>query len=238
MQLVLVLCASYLMPLVLMEIKQYFTEVPNAAWPVLAQWAGLMREWNAKINLVSRKDIEQLENRHLAHCLAITNKLKLMKGARVLDVGTGGGLPGLPLAICYPQAQFLLVDSIGKKIKVVDDIVARLGLKNVQTRHARVEAVKREFDFVTGRAVTALPVFLNWIHKRIRPGGKHSLENGLIYWKGGEIEPELEAGGLVPKRSYALHEMLPDDYFNEKYILHFTARQMKQWYKRQGAVAR
>lgn len=215
------------MPSKYMEIKQYFTEVPEEAWPVLEHWAALMREWNAKINLVSRKDIEQLENHHLAHCLAITKKLKLMKGARILDVGTGGGLPGLPMAICYPQAQFTLVDSIGKKIKVVDDMVARLELKNVKTRHARVEEMKREFDFVTGRAVSALPVFIGWIQNKIRFGRKHSLENGLIYWKGGELEPELEASGLAPKHRFALNAFLPDAYFSEKYIYHFSTRQVR-----------
>jgi len=214
------------------HLQKIFPDVPDEAWPRLEAWAGLLREWNAKVNLVSRKDIEQLERHHLAHCLAITKKLKLMQGARILDVGTGGGLPGLPMAICYPQAQFTLADSVGKKIKVVNDIAERLKLKNVKALHTRAETLNREFDFVTGRAVTALPVFIGWIHKRLRFGHKHSLENGLIYWKGGALEPELAAAGLAPKHTYALNESVDDAYFAEKYIFHFGARQIRAVAKR------
>ncbi|MGE9296772.1 MAG: 16S rRNA (guanine(527)-N(7))-methyltransferase RsmG, partial [Puniceicoccales bacterium] len=131
------------------SLKPLFPNLDDAAWERLAHWAELMREWNAKINLVSRKDIERLEEKHLAHCLVVTRVLKLMHGARVIDVGTGGGLPGLPMAICYPQAQFTMVDSVGKKVKVVEDIAKQLKLENVETRHCRVETIQREFDFVT-----------------------------------------------------------------------------------------
>ena len=131
---------------------------------LLMEWAVLLREWNEKINLISRKDIEHLESRHLAPCLAITNHLQLMQGARVMDVGTGGGFPGLIMAICYPQAQFTLVDSIGKKVAVVQDIAERLGLRNVVARQARAEAIQREFDFITGRAVKNLPESVSYTH--------------------------------------------------------------------------
>ncbi|MFP4156455.1 MAG: 16S rRNA (guanine(527)-N(7))-methyltransferase RsmG [Opitutales bacterium] len=203
---------------------EQFTGIDARVWPVLEAWAELIREWNGKINLISRKDIEFLESRHLAHCLAITRHLKLMHGARVLDVGTGGGFPGLILAICYPQAQFTLVDSIGKKIAVVRDIVDRLGLKNVEARACRAETLNKQFDFVTGRAVKNLPEFFSWIRGNLRKGQRHSIPNGVLYWKGGELEPEFATLGVRPRLTIDLEEELGDDYFAEKYILHFDAR--------------
>ena len=143
-----------------------------------------------------RKDIYALEERHLVHCLAITNALILKKGARILDVGTGGGLPGLPMAICYPQAKFTLIDSIAKKVGVVQSIAEELGLTNVEAKQMRAEALKSQFDFVTGRAVKNLPEFLSWISNNLRKGTNHSLPNGVIYWKGGGIEAELKALGI------------------------------------------
>jgi len=192
----------------------------------LEAYAELMREWNARINLVSRKDIDAFAQHHLLPCAAITLKLKLMHGARVLDVGTGGGLPGLVMAICYPQAQFLLVDSVGKKIRVVEDIVDRLSLKNVDARHCRVETLQREFDFVTGRAVTALPAFIAWVRARLRKGSKHSLENGLLYWKGGALEAELAQMGIKPIHLWPLESLLPGGEYPEKYILHFRTQDL------------
>jgi 16S rRNA (guanine527-N7)-methyltransferase len=168
-------------------IRKQFPQVEETAWPVLEAWAVLLREWNAKINLISRKDIEYLEARHLSHCLAITNHLKLMSGARIMDVGTGGGFPGIIMAICYPQANFTLIDSIGKKITVVQDLVDRLGLKNVEARQCRAEDVKKQFDFVTGRAVKNLPEYFSWIKKNVRRGERNSIPNGVLYWKGGEL---------------------------------------------------
>lgn len=209
------------------SLKPLFPNISDETWPVLEQWAALLREWNEKINLVSRKDIERLETHHLAHCLTITNPLKLMNGTRILDVGTGGGLPGLPMAICYPQAHFTLVDSVGKKIKVVEDIANRLELKNVKVIHGRVESLNSQFDFVTGRAVTALPAFIGWIFKKMRPGAKNSLENGLIYWKGGPLEPELKQAGIEPKQVFAIRDTVDDEYFDDKYIFHFGAKQLR-----------
>jgi len=205
-------------------IRDKFPQVPEAAWPVLEAWAALLREWNAKINLISRKDIDHLEERHLAHCLAITNHLKLMNGARVLDVGTGGGLPGLPMAICYPQAHFTLIDSIEKKIVVVQDIAKRLNLKNVEARQVRAEQIHKQFDFITGRAVKNLPEYFGWIKGNLRRGQRNSLPNGVLYWKGGALEPELEAIGIRPRKIIDLEKELDDHYFEQKYILHFDAR--------------
>lgn len=200
--------------------------VTDEAWAKLADWSALMREWNAKVNLVSRKDIGNLESHHLAPCLAVTTDLKLMHGARLLDVGTGGGLPGLPMAICYPQAHFTLVDSVGKKIKVVEDIANRLDLKNVEVRHCRVESLKGGYDFITGRAVTDLREFINWIRPFARKGRKHSPANGLLYWRGGDLA--TETGHLRSKLHdhIDLEQRLGDPYFHQKYILHFRAEEL------------
>jgi 16S rRNA (guanine527-N7)-methyltransferase len=205
-------------------LKNTFAQVDPQAWVQLEAWAGLLREWNAKINLVSRKDIDQLETRHLAHCLAVTDHLRLMHGARILDVGTGGGFPGIIMAICYPQAHFTLIDSIGKKITVVRDLADRLGLKNVEARQCRAEAMPKQFDFVTGRAVKNLPEFFSWIKANLRRGQRHSLANGVLYWKGGALEEELGALGIRPRTTIVLEDQLADPFFAQKYILHFDAR--------------
>jgi len=207
-------------------LKLHFPDLDPAVWPRLEAWAALMRDWNAKINLVSRQDIERLEEKHLAHCLVVTRVLKLMAGARVLDAGTGGGLPGLPMAICYPQAHFTLVDSVGKKVKVVEDIARQLKLENVETRHGRVESLNREFDFITGRAVKELPLFVSWIRQLGRRGRKHSLENGLLYWKGGEYAEEVAAMKIQPRHAWPINDFLPGDAFAGKYLLHFLAQDL------------
>lgn len=204
--------------------KALFPNVDATTWEVLVQWAGLIREWNSKINLISRKDIEHLEGRHLAHCLAITNHLKLMNGTRVMDVGTGGGFPGLVMAICYPQAHFTLIDSIGKKIGVVQDIAARLGLKNVDARQCRAESIQKQFDFITGRAVKNLPEYFSWIQGNLRRGQRNSIPNGVLYWKGGDLSAELDTIGIQPRMTIDLEPQFEDPYFDQKYILHFDAR--------------
>lgn len=161
-------------------LREQFPHIADNAWPVLTEWVHLLREWNTKINLISRQDIEYLETRHLSHCLAITNDLRLMPGAQIMDVGTGGGFPGILMAICYPQAQFTLIDSIGKKIKVVQDLVDRLKLENVNAQQMRAEAIHQQFDFITGRAVKNLPEFFSWIRGRVRHGERHSIPNGVL----------------------------------------------------------
>lgn len=210
--------------MIMEQVRKKFPAIEADTWVVLSEWAVLLREWNEKINLISRKDIEFLEERHLAHCLEITNHLKLMKGARVMDVGTGGGFPGLIMAICYPQAQFTLVDSIGKKIAVVADIAERLGLSNVEARQCRAESINKEFDFITGRAVKNLPEYFSWIKGNLRKGQRNSIPNGVLYWKGGELESELEVINIRPRLTIDLQAALQDDYFAQKYILHFDAR--------------
>lgn len=205
-------------------LRAQFPNIHEDIWPVLKAWAVLLREWNEKINLISRKDIEHLEARHLSHCLAITNHLKLMQGTRIMDVGTGGGFPGILMAICYPQAHFTLIDSIGKKIAVVKDLAEKLGLKNVEARQCRAEEIKKEFDFITGRAVKNLPEYFSWIRGNLRRGERNSIPNGVLYWKGGELEDEFEALGIRPRKTISLQETFSDSYFEQKYILHFDAR--------------
>lgn len=210
------------------SIRENFPNVPESAWPVLEKWAVLLREWNTKINLISRKDIEFLEERHLSHCLAITNHLKLMSGTRIMDVGTGGGFPGIIMAICYPQAHFTLIDSIGKKITVVQDLIAQLDLKNVEAKQTRAEAVSKQFDFVTGRAVKNLPEFFMWIKNNVRRGERNSIPNGVLYWKGGEMDDELDALGIRPRKVIELEPDFEDPFFVQKYILHFDARDVQR----------
>lgn len=206
------------------DLKARFPNIESVTWPLLTEWSAAIRDWNSKINLISRKDIDFLESRHLAPCLAITNHLKLMQGTRVMDVGTGGGFPGLIMAICYPQAHFTLVDSVGKKINVVNAIAEQLGLKNVDAKHARAESMNRQFDFITGRAVKNLPEYFSWIRENLRRGQRNSIPNGVLYWKGGALESEYAAIGIEPRRTIDLMAELADPYFEEKYILHFDAR--------------
>jgi 16S rRNA (guanine527-N7)-methyltransferase len=212
----------------LAQYQQLFPNISEEAWTKLERWAVLLREWNTKINLISRKDIDALEERHLIHCLAITNALTLKKGARILDVGTGGGLPGLPMAICYPQAKFTLIDSIAKKVGVVQAVADALGLENVEAKQVRAEALKTQFDFVTGRAVKNLPEFLSWISDNLQKGNRHSLPNGVIYWKGGSIEAELKPLGVQSKICVDLESALGDMYYKDKYILHIQAEALKK----------
>ena len=202
---------------------QWFPELSSESWDQLKEYTSLLREWNEKINLVSRKDMDRLETKHLAHCLTIANFLRLMPKAQVLDVGTGGGLPGIPLAICYPQARFTLMDSIGKKVMVVEDMVKRLNLENVEIRRGRVEELpkKRTYDFIIGRAVSALPTFFGWVNNKIRKGARNSPANGILYLKGGDYTEELKTSGLHPAKIWNLDELLPQAELGEKYLIHY-----------------
>ena len=204
-------------------LKGWFPEISDPQWDKLQEYTALLREWNAKINLVSRKDMDRLETKHLAHCLTITKFLRLMPRTRLLDVGTGGGLPGIPMAICYPQAKFTLMDSIAKKTMVVEDIAKRLNLENVEVRRGRVEELpkKKTYDFVLGRAVTALPVFFGWVRDKVAKGSKNSPANGILYLKGGDYTEELNSSGLTPAKIWNLDELLPEAELGDKYLIHF-----------------
>lgn len=153
----------------------------------------IYRDWNEKINLISRKDIDSLYEKHILHSLAIAKIITFRPGTRILDVGTGGGFPGIPLAILFPTSQFVLIDSIGKKIKVVKSVVEELDLKNIIAINTRVEEIKDEFDFVISRAVTAFPVFVSLVKKNISHKQQNSRPNGIIYLKGGDFQSEIKS---------------------------------------------
>jgi 16S rRNA (guanine527-N7)-methyltransferase len=190
--------------------------------PALDDFAQLIREWNENINVVSRKDTDELEYKHILPCLAISKIIKFKQGSKILDVGSGGGFPGLPMAIIYPESEFTLLDSVGKKIKVLDDVILRLKLKNVRTCHSRVEDIKERFDFISGRAVSALPQFIPWVRDKLKSKHKNELKNGIFYWKGGELEPELKSMKLSPTSIFPLNDILSDQNFDGKYIAYFN----------------
>lgn len=173
-------------------VEKYFTGLSDKQVEQFRQLEGLYREWNEKINVISRKDIDALSVHHVLHSLAIAKVISFKVGTKVLDVGTGGGFPGIPLAIMFPEVDFFLVDSIGKKIKVVEAVVGALGLKNVTARQVRVETMKEKFDFIVSRAVTAFPAFVTLTRGRIRESSFNDLANGILYLKGGDFEEEIK----------------------------------------------
>jgi 16S rRNA (guanine527-N7)-methyltransferase len=209
------------------NLHSIFPEVNEAQWAKLTEMAALHREWNEKINLVSRKDIENLERHHYAPCMAAVKFLKLQPGAKIIDVGTGGGFPGLVLAVLYPNAEFTLVDSVGKKILVVEDIVKRLNLKNVQPVVARAETLSHDHDFITGRAVADLRTFVHQTKQLIIHGVKHSLPNGILYWQGGDPAAEKAASGISPFFSFELRPLLwNDEKFEGKRIVLYRSQDL------------
>lgn len=173
-------------------VEKYFTGLSERQSEQFQQLEGLYREWNEKINVISRKDIDALNVHHVLHSLAIAKVISFKGGTKVLDVGTGGGFPGIPLAIMFPEVDFFLVDSIGKKIKVVEGVAGALGLKNVTARQVRVETMKEKFDFIVSRAVTAFPAFVSLTRNRIRESSFNDLANGILYLKGGDFEEEIK----------------------------------------------
>lgn len=173
-------------------VEKYFTGLSDKQVEQFRQLEGLYREWNEKINVISRKDIDALSVHHVLHSLAIAKVISFKVGTKVLDVGTGGGFPGIPLAIMFPEVDFFLVDSIGKKIKVVETVAGALGLKNVTARQVRVETMKEKFDFIVSRAVTAFPAFVTLTRGRIRESSFNDLANGILYLKGGDFEEEIK----------------------------------------------
>jgi 16S rRNA (guanine527-N7)-methyltransferase len=180
-------------------------------------------DWNSQINVISRKDMEHFYEHHVLHSLGIAKVISFDHGSRVLDAGTGGGFPGIPLAIMFPKTQFILADSIGKKIKVVNAVAESLELTNVDARHARVDELKEKFDFVVSRAVTALPQFTEWVWNRILPGGHNSLPNGILYLKGGDFEDELTPFKSKPT-IYELSQYFTEPYFETKKLVHISRK--------------
>lgn len=178
----------------------------------------LYKEWNEQINVVSRKDIDELYVRHILHSLAIAKAINFKDDTAILDVGTGGGFPGIPLAVMFPKVNFHLVDSIGKKIKVVKAVAEGLSLTNVEATHTRVQDLKHSYDFVVSRAVTNMPNFTKMISKRVEKKGFNALRNGIIYLKGGDLAEELAP--YKPVRIYELSQFFEEEFFETKKIVH------------------
>lgn len=199
-------------------IYKYFPNLSNVQREQFLKLQELYEDWNLKINVVSRKDIDELYLRHGLHSLGIAKVLAFKEGAEVLDVGTGGGFPGIPLAILFPDTQFFLVDSIGKKIKVVDDVIKGLQLKNCRTRNARVEDINGQYDFIVSRAVATMPTFVRWVKGRIKEKSQHKLKNGILYLKGGDLTEELR--DFKKARIFKLADYFEESFFETKMLVH------------------
>lgn len=204
-------------------ITKYFPDLSKEQHTQFSLMKAFYEDWNAKINVVSRKDIEELYVRHVLHSLGISKALPFTPNSRILDVGTGGGFPGIPLAILFPECKFHLVDSIGKKIKVVDAAVEALKLKNVTTAHIRGEAVDDQFDFVISRAVTQLAPFYSWVKKKFLKASQHSLKNGILYLKGGDLKEELLESKLRYK-TFDLAEYFDEPFFETKKVVYVPSQ--------------
>lgn len=201
------------------QIKSHFPELTPTQINQFEQLRPLYQEWNAQINVISRKDIDELYTRHVLHSLGIAKVIQFKSGTRILDVGTGGGFPGIPLAILFPTSTFHLVDAIGKKIKVVREVAAALDLQNVTAEHQRAEKVSGSFDFVISRAVTRMKPFIHWVHQKIRPTGTNDLANGILYLKGGDLTEEMREVRR-PWSEYALADHFTDPFFETKKVIY------------------
>ena len=182
----------------------------------------LYHDWNAKINVISRKDIDELYTKHVLHSLAIAKIQPFEAGSYVLDVGTGGGFPGIPLAILFPETRFYLIDVIAKKIKVVQAVGDALELKNVKAEQIRAENVKGDYDFIVSRAVTNMPDFVSWIKDKIKKQNKHNLPNGILYLKGGDLREELK--DFPRATEYKIADFFKDEFFETKKVVHLPLK--------------
>ncbi len=196
----------------LATIQNYFPDLSETQLEQFHQLEHLYAEWNEQINVISRKDINQLYERHVLHSLGIAKVMPFKEGSNLLDVGTGGGFPGIPLAILFPKCTFHCVDSIGKKIKVVQGVAESIGLKNLTAEHTRAEKVKDKYDFVISRAVTRMKPFINWVHGKTLKKNNNQLLNGILYLKGGDITDEL----AEIKRDYNVYHL--NDHFSEVFF--------------------
>ena len=203
-------------------IKKYFPNLTDKQIDQFKKLQDLYKDWNLKINVVSRKDIDELYLRHVLHSLGIAQIISFNKNAKVLDVGTGGGFPGIPLAILFPETQFILVDSIGKKIKVVNEVTEGLGLKNVVTHHKRVEDINEKFDFIVSRAVAHMDTFTHWTKGKIKTKSTHKLPNGILYLKGGDLTNELQK--FTKAKIYNLSDYFDEDFYKTKKLVYLKTK--------------
>ncbi|MFL0101255.1 16S rRNA (guanine(527)-N(7))-methyltransferase RsmG [Tenacibaculum maritimum] len=201
---------------------KYFDGLSEVQLAQFSKLKELYKDWNLKINVVSRKDIDELYLRHVLHSLGIAKVMQFKAGTKVMDVGTGGGFPGIPLAILFPETDFHLVDSIGKKIKVVNEVAEGLGLKNVRTTHGRVEEVKDTYDFIVSRAVAQMETFERWVKNKVHKKQQHDLKNGILYLKGGDLVEELQH---FPKATiYNLSDFFKEEFFETKKMVHLPMK--------------
>lgn len=203
-------------------IQKYFHGLTDQQLYQFAKLQELYQDWNLKINVVSRKDIDELYLRHVLHSLGIAKVIQFLPGSKVMDVGTGGGFPGIPLAILFPETQFHLVDSIGKKIKVVNEVAEGLGIQNVKTTHGRVEDVKDTYDFIVSRAVAQMETFVHWTKGKIAKTQKHPLKNGILYLKGGDLTEELAL--YTTAKIYDLPNFFEEEFFETKKVVHLPLK--------------
>jgi 16S rRNA (guanine527-N7)-methyltransferase len=204
------------------EILKHFPNLTETQVDQFTKLEELYKEWNAKINVISRKDIDELYTRHVLHSLGIAKVMEFKEGSWVLDVGTGGGFPGIPLAILFPETKFYLIDVIAKKIKVVQEVANGLGLTNVKAEQIRAENVKGDFDFIVSRAVTNMPDFVEWVKEKIKKKQNHELKNGILYLKGGDLTEELQD---FPKAvQFNLSDYFEDEFFETKKVVHLPLK--------------
>ena len=203
-------------------ILKYFPDLTPIQIEQFTKLYDLYIDWNSKINVISRKDIEELYSRHVLHSLGIAKVIQFQPGASILDVGTGGGFPGIPLAILFPETQFYLIDIIAKKIKVVQEVAKGLGLKNVKAEQKRAELVREEFDFILSRAVTNMPDFVKWTKDKTKKNAVHELKNGILYLKGGDLTEELAAYKTV--QLFDLPDFFEEDFFETKKVVYLPLK--------------
>lgn len=204
------------------EVLKYFPTLTDDQKLKFAEMKGLYTEWNERINVISRKDVDNFYERHVLHSLAIAKVMKFNTGAKVMDIGTGGGFPGIPLAVMFPQTQFTLVDSIGKKITVVKEVAAALKLDNVAAYHERAEKIKDRFDFIVSRAVTAMPEFMTWVKGKFNDKSHHMLPNGILYLKGGDLTEEFSTIRNF-YREYPISDFYEEEFFETKKVVYVKA---------------